>query len=123
MLVHDKDPHDTAYDLIVKNSHVSRVGPQYDVVVVLEIVPSTVNFPDGQNFLIVPGCRFPHRHIHGLVICTEISATRYAKTQTKHIRTKSNDTMQDEPSHYFSSNNVRLLPCTSLQVKTHNQND
>ena len=74
MLIHDKDPHDTAYDLIVKNSHVSRVGPQYDVVVVLEIVPSTVNFPDGQNFLIVPGCRFPHRHIHGLVICTEISA-------------------------------------------------
>ena len=24
--------------------------------------------------------------------------------------------------HYFSSNNVRLLAYTSLQVKTHNQN-
>ena len=25
--------------------------------------------------------------------------------------------------HYFSSNNVRLLAYTSLQVKTHNQNE
>ena len=25
--------------------------------------------------------------------------------------------------HYFSSNNVRLLTYTSLQVKTHNQNE